>query len=237
MESEGQKLRKMRHEEMKRRDKAKLRELSERIRHQKHARSARIKEIRGLCRIGRSNVRARVQALKQETLLRLREAVQRIREAERDQCATSETHARTELSQRIEEARRELEAERRAFRERYGRKKLAPGVARARARERASESNDEVVRNLPPELVPVFEHVHSSIKGSAKMSRTEAFLHWAEENPDQVHGILYEQADRDVARLVREHEETERRLAKAKRGRGVYEDPEHAAAALAAVPF
>jgi hypothetical protein len=73
--------------------------------------------------------------------------------------------------------------------------------------------------------------MQSKIKGSARRSRTEAFLDWAEENPDAVHAVLFEQADRDVARLVREHEQAERRLRKTK-----YSKTDRAAA-LAAVPF
>ena len=84
----------------------------------------------------------------------------------------------------------------------------------------------------------MWRRVESSIHGGPRRTRTEAFLEWAEENPDAVHGILYEQADRDVARLVAEHSATELRLAKARRGRG-YREPEDVAAALAAagVPF
>lgn len=234
MESEGKRLKKIRDAELKRRDKAKLRELAERIRQHRHARRTRIQEIRGLCRIGRQNLRASVMQLRDETKLKLKQTIAELRQAEREKCGTSQQTTRAELARHIEQARRELAVELRAFKERYGRRAASPGVARARARERASESDDDVLRNLPPELEAVFLRVRSGIKGSARMSRTEAFLHWAEENPDEVHGILYSQADRDVERLIREHTQTERRLAK---GHRAYDDPEAQAHALSAVPF
>lgn len=235
LETEGRKLKKMRDAELKRRDKKRLTELRERIKSAHHARRARIHEIRGLCRVGRNNVRQRIVALREETRERLRDQIARIREAEQDRCATSEQKARAELGKHIEVARRELNEERRAFAERYGRK--AQKNARRAARERADESFDEVAHNLPPELQAVWKRVAKSIKGGPRRSRTEAFLEWAEENPDEVHGILYAEADRDVARLIREHEEVERRLAKT---RGAYDDFEAEARALAGgndIPF
>ena len=52
------------------------------------------------------------------------------------------------------------------------------------------ESDDKVRGNIPPELVPVFEKVKRQIKGSARISRTEAFLQYVEESPDDVQTIV-----------------------------------------------
>lgn len=237
LQSEGTKLRKMREAELKRRDKRRLREVGERIRSHKHARRARITEIRGLCRIGRQNLRTRIQKLRKETLETLRDTIAKLRLAEREQCSTSQATARAELTARIEHARKELDQERRAFKERYGRKASKVSSAE-RARERASESYDDVAHNLPPELQAVWKRVAKNIKGGPRRSRTEAFLEWAEENPSEVHAILYSEADRDVAKLIREQEQIERRLAKT---HGAYDDLEVEAGLLASgddsVPF
>jgi hypothetical protein len=48
------------------------------------------------------------------------------------------------------------------------------------------------------------------VKGSPRRTRTEAFLEWVEENPGEVYAMQSEQADRDLARLVAEHERAER---------------------------
>jgi hypothetical protein len=228
MQSEGKILRKRREAHLKQRDRSTLRELATRIRHHKTNRRARLQEIRGICKLGRQQLRERVAKLRSETLEQLRDTIARLREAERDKCRTTQAAERATLAKQIDDARRELELERMRFRERYGRK-----AGRTTALERRQESDSEVEHELPSELVAVWRKVKRNIKQRPRMSRAESFLHWAEENPDEVHSVLYAQADRDVARLIAEHEKVERRLAKT---RG-YEDPEAEAAALAGVPF
>lgn len=228
--TEGAKLRALRETELKKRDATRLRELSGRIRRARTARRDALKHIRELCRWGRQNVRARVAQLRAETAALLRDQVAKLRTAERDACARDKSSARAELSKRLDEARLELEQARQSFKTHYGRK-----ASRSSAAERRQESTDEVARNLPPELVAVWRKVEHAIRPGPRRTRTEAFLEWAEENPDTVHSILYEQADRDVERLIAEQRAIEARLAKARRGARYTE--EDVAAALGAVPF
>ncbi len=228
--TEGTRLRAIRESELKRRDAVRLRELAARIKRARSRRRESLKHIRELCRFGRLNVRSRVHQLREETKAKLREQVAALRQAEREACDVDKVSARAELGKRIDEARGELVEARRSFKHHYGRK-----TSRSTARERRQESGDEVAANLPHELVTVWRKVEPLIHGGARTTRTEAFLEWAEENPDAVHEILYDAADRDVARLVAEHQATEMRLANARRGRG-YSD-EDVAAALGGVPF
>lgn len=228
MKSEGQKLRKVREADLKRRDRAKLRELATRIQRSKAERRHAHQQIAHYCRLGRQNVSARVKALRLEARERVNAKAEQLRAAQRDNCARDQRAARKALDQVVSEAAAELAEERRLFASNYGRKKT-----RTTAAERRAESNDEVERNLPPELVEVFRAVHATIRAKPRATRTEVFLHWAEENPDAVHAILYDAAERDVARLVAEHERVAKRLRK---GRGAYEDPEERAHALG-VPF
>lgn len=86
--------------------------------------------------------------------------------------------ARAALEQEKKE-RRELRAIERSNRAR--KKEGAAGVAKAK--ERRSESDDEVRTNIPAELRPLFEKVKRGIKASARKSRTEAFLEYVEEHP------------------------------------------------------
>jgi len=231
-ETEGGKLRLIRESELKKRDRARLRELAAKIAHARATKTTNIRQIRGLCRLGRQNLRARIKALRSETAEQLRETVASLRRAQAERCSADESTAAALLTGHLKSARDELAEARRSFRHNYGRK----SSGRSSSKEKREESADEVSHNLPPELVPVFRRVERSIHGGPRKSRTEAFLEWAEENPDEVHGIMYEQADRDVARLVAEHQACGDRLAKAKRGRG-YRDPADVAAALAGVPF
>ena len=74
-----------------------------------------------------------------------------------------------------------------------------PGLARARA----GESDDEVRGNIPPELVALWDRVKRSIKGSDRLSRTEAFLHYAHEHPDEEWSALEDSVDRAIAEMER----------------------------------
>jgi hypothetical protein len=73
------------------------------------------------------------------------------------------------------------------------RRAAKPRVQRSTVRERKQEDDDSVRNNLPRELIPVFDKHRRSIKGSTRRSRTEEFLQWAEENPDEV--IAIQQAE------------------------------------------
>jgi hypothetical protein len=84
--------------------------------------------------------------------------------------------------------------------------------AKQTAKERSSESDCAVRSNLTPDLVPVFDQVRKHIKGSPRKSRTEEFYQWAEENPHEVYDLQQRQADKDLARLIAEHEQAEKQL-------------------------
>lgn len=230
MKSEGTRLRAAREADYRRRDRATLARLAERLKHAKAERTHAVRQIRHYCRLARHHVRARIKQLRDEQRAAINAKAERLRQAQREQCQADQDAARVELDQAVTEAHAELERERRAFAKQYGKK---PKGRTTRA-ERRQEADEEVERNLPPELVAVWRSVKGSIRGSDRISRTEKFLQWVEENPDAVHAVLYEAAERDVARLVAEHERVKGRLRK---GRKAYRDPDEVAHALAGVPF
>ena len=78
--------------------------------------------------------------------------------------------------------------------------------ARSSSKERRQESDDEVTSNLPASLVGVFTKIRRQVKGGPRTTRTEAFLQWVEENPGEVYAMRGEQAERDLARLIAEHD-------------------------------
>jgi hypothetical protein len=227
--TEGTKLRAVREADLKRRDQATLRELGLRLKRANVERAHAYKAIAHYCRLGRQNVTARVQQLRAETRAAINAKAERLRAAQREQCAASQKAAREELDQVVAAARGELERAERMHSNFYGKKKT-----RTTALERRQEDDDEVARNLPPELVPVFLEVKRTIKAGPRRTRTEAFLEWAEANPDVVHQIIYAQAEADVARLISEQNRIKGRLRK---GRKAYDDPSELAHALAGVPF
>jgi hypothetical protein len=109
-----------------------------------------------------------------------------------------------------------------------------PQRERSTARERNQEDDDAVRRNLPPELVAVFDKHRQAIKGSARRSRSEQFLEWAEENPDEVLAVQQAEADRALKELLKEQRELDRSVRSAKRYK---QSPEQLARLLADVPF
>ena len=88
--------------------------------------------------------------------------------------------------------------------ERKSGKRIAAQERRQRRREEQSESDDEVESNIEAELVPVWRKVKRDIHGSPRMSRTEAFLHYVEENDDEVWAIRGDEMDRELGDLSAE---------------------------------
>jgi ABC-type nitrate/sulfonate/bicarbonate transport system substrate-binding protein len=168
----------------------------------------------------RAKVKARLGELK-EAIARAREqrheavlAVQldcRLKREElRQSCGLRRQRAKDLGAQDVERRRGELGEERRY--EKQIRAADRPRRLRSTTRERGQESDDEVRSNLTPDMVRVFDAVRRHIKGSPRKSRTEAFMQWAEENPDEVFDLLQHDADRYLAQLLAEQERTQREL-------------------------
>ena len=56
--------------------------------------------------------------------------------------------------------------------------------------------------NISPDLVPFFERIKRSVRATPRMSRTEAFLKYAEEHPSE----LLVDVDAQTDALIREFE-------------------------------
>lgn len=91
--------------------------------------------------------------------------------------------------------------------------------SRVRATERRQESDQEVERDIPPELVSLWRKTKRHLKPTARMSRAEQFMKWAEDNPGEVLDAQADAAARDVERLVREHAAQDRKMRDRKRYR------------------
>lgn len=184
--------------------KAQLRREIERDR--KRAVKARLAELRTLI--------AQARQLRKEQLLLIRDQCRAERKALSISCANRRAQAQGDARANVEQRRRQIgvvDAEERIYRDVAALdRKGGPTVRKARARARQAESDDEVRANLPPELVPVFDAVRKGIKGTARKSRTEAFLQMAEENPGEVYALQSAQAERDVERLIAEQQRLER---------------------------
>ena len=137
-------------------------------------------------------------------LARLRSMCERARARLQQSCAARRDLARSEARAKVSAAKQS----RRQLREDYQEIKRLERQADERRREHKrlpaaaiTESDDQVRHNIDPELIPVWESVKRSIRGTPKISRTEAFLAWVEENPDDVITIMEEAipSDQDFA--------------------------------------
>lgn len=227
----GTMLRKMRADMLRQQDRVKLQELKLALQAARARRAAALKRTVRSCRGWRQHAAKTVRERRAAELARLKVEADELRQAARNRCqARRETikgsggRLVTRKAATLREER-ELQAQL---------KRLAKDATLKLSRHRASskelraESDDYVRGNLPPELLGVFEQVKSKIKGSARRTRTEAFMEWVEEHPEDVIAHQGDAADREVAELVRQHHETASRLRKG---------PRHYAALAEAVPF
>jgi len=197
-------------------DKRRLQSLREQLRAAKVRKREAMKRARGLCKTARVRVRERVKALRAAERARINQIVSELRANERAACRARKARVKAaggslELQRRklILEERRTQDLMRKAERR-------AEMQVKSTARERAQESDERVRNNLPPELRPLWDRFKGDFRNTKRASRTEAFLEWAEANPEEVIRMQSDQADRDVERLVREHYRLERKLAKRK---------------------
>lgn len=225
------------HREEKRKAREKLLALRGALRETRLRRKHALRDAKVRCRTERLAAAERARALRLRLLDEMREAVFAERAAARQACVVRLGDARG-IKDDIERARTEWAAERHFQREmreieRTGRerKKHTPAASKA---VRRSESDDEVRTNLSPELVPLFEKVKRQIHESPRMTRTEAFLLYAEQHPNEVLAVLDDQTDAMIRELEAQERKAARELRRSPPRRAISSNAEPAAAD---VPF
>lgn len=162
------------------------------------ARKLAVLEIGPQCIAARDHARVTAQIA--------REARQRARGAKAKVKPSCAVPSDAELKAAIAGARAAFRKEYAAIkelREREARYKArAKDAVRRTAKEAQGESDDEVAGNLPPEMIVLWKRVRRSIKATPRMSRTEAFLKYAEEHPSE----LYDGIEDETDRMIAEHE-------------------------------
>lgn len=225
---ERRKLQKELAEHLREKDKADLGLLRARIR------SARV-DRRHMVHVARVSCRTALVSLREKQAderRRLTLEHQAQRQHGREVCETGKVGAKLKGLELEQTAKRTLKEERIYQRQIRNAGKKAP--KRSTARERSQEDDDAVRSNLPAELVPVFDKHRKQFKDGAKRSRTEAFLEWAEENPDEILLVQQSEADRSLRALLKEQRELGRSVRSARRYK---QTPEELETLLAAVPF
>ena len=213
---------------------AKVRELRAALKRARAERPHHVRAARTLCQQHRRLLVRRAKERKGRLLRELADVTRQEREAARARCVEGKQRARVSALSRLEKAKHELHHERayQADLRRIEANNRAQRctVGKACSAERRSESDGEVAGNLPPELVPLFERMKRKIKSSTRQSRTEAFLHYAEEHPREVIAAQEHGIDATIRQMEAQHDRA-LKLAKASPRRRY--TPEE----LAAVPF
>ncbi len=170
----------------------------------KDALNVRLGELRALIKAARAERHAAIAGVRSDCRVQ--------REQLRTACALRRVEA-SELGLRgVARAQHVFSHERSAAKAEDALGKSSRSRKQPTKKEAAAESDCAVRHNLAPELVPVFDAVKRHIKGSPRKSRTEEFYQWAEENPGEVYDLQQRQADKDLARLIAEHEQAEKQL-------------------------
>lgn len=209
-------------------DRATLLALRQAIADARATRREAIKAIRDDCRQTRVELREKAAQARQE----LRDAQREARAAQRASCSTRAATSRAEHALELDRRRQryaETHHEQRSLRvdAREPKKRLTAAEAKR-------DSDDAVASDLPPELLPVWAVMKRTIHGSRNRTRTEAFLDWVHESPDEVWSIVNAHTEKKLEALERQEREHYREMRRAERYRRT---PEKMARDLADVPF
>lgn len=196
---------------------SKLSLLRKAVQDARHWHRAAMQDVRRQCKDIRLNVRVRIKEMRARARKQLAAIALRERAKATDLCRRMKADARAKFKDAISRQRANLEAERSFQRElrriEHAAKVRAAEHPHASYLERKSESDDLVRANIPSDLIPLFERIKNKIRGNAKMSRTETFLHYVEEHPDEQLAAIEHEAHQQLRRLERQHAE-ERKASK-----------------------
>lgn len=215
--SQAQQLAKARADWLRQKDRAELASLRQQVKDARKRRLEAMRQTVKMCRRERVRVREQVRALRQSVRDRINAEVAELRSRARNRCQGRKARINQAGGNVVSRSAAQLREER-ALQAQMRRLAADAHKKRARlssAKERRQEDDDSVRSNLPPELVAVFDRVKKQIKGGPRTTRTEAFLEWAAENPGDVLEYQQHDADREVRRLVAEHQRVAGRLKKA----------------------
>ena len=160
------------------------RRLAERVKLAREAQKRAVRRIRAWAAKEKKAISTRAQAARARCLARVATATSRERELARERRTLMMASAKRKLG--AVQAARKRELERELAHQRLLKERERTRIKRSTARERAQESDDAVRSNLEPEMLPVWERVKRGIRGGPRRTRTEAFLEWVGEHPDEV---------------------------------------------------
>jgi hypothetical protein len=200
-----------------------LAEFRRKLRDLKQRRKLALTRARMLCKRGKARARESVKTLRARERERINNEAKAIRRQACNECAHRRAKVKASAGSDADKLKRhatELERQRREV-ARIDRGTTGQHKAAARALERRQESDDEVLRNIGPELAGVWRKVRKQFAQAPRnRTRTEAFLEWLEANPDEVLAMQAERGEALAAKDVAELRAIERGLRKAAKRSG-----------------
>lgn len=174
------------------------------VRSLKRARAAAVRRVRHQCRTAKDRTKRRASEIRAEHRVAANAEIARLRESTQTACDRGMGRAKRRGRKQEEKAQRTRRARLSDERLLTRRRDRALPTKRATRSERQRESDDEVRANLDADLLVAWETMRRTIRPRPRQSRTEAFLEWAEANPDEVLAL---QADSyDLTAKVKEFE-------------------------------
>lgn len=196
------------------RHKAKVQQLRDEEKRAKEKAREDLKLARALCKENAINAREVADRAYADARAKALEARRARKRAASEGCSLSKAYIRRCAEEKAARARAEREEAIR-FRAELARIEAAnrsKGRAlRTSSKLKRSESDDEVEGNIPDRLVPLWKRVKRSMRATDRMSRTEAFLHYAEENPGEATDAQEAAAEKSFKRELSERYAEERR--------------------------
>jgi hypothetical protein len=193
-------------QEVKRRRQEVIPELEKAVKAAKARKAARLKACQVDCRRQKKKIADQAKRAMQK----LREHIKRAKERAREACTACKVNVGDEEIDRILRAVAALDKERDSIRE-LQRRAAATKSKRGRAgglaaAEKRAESDDAVRFNLEddPNLTALFNKVRRKIKATPHMSRTEAFLEYVHNHPEELDAIKAEAMEREYEQETEE---------------------------------
>lgn len=186
-----------------------LPKLKEAIRKAKRAKKERLKQCRADCKAAKKKATAQAR----EARKKLREHIKRARKRAETACKVCVDTETEKGLDRIEQALAALQTEREAIadmRKRAAAMKSERGRAGGRrAAELRAESDDRVIFNLQddPYMIALFRKVRGKIKASPYRTRTEAFLEYVHDHPEELDEIRAKKEREYERQIEKEYEE------------------------------
>lgn len=188
-------------------ERLRLKELREHLLAAQRLRHVKIKRVRALCSAAHQRYLESSRARRSALFAELRAE----RQANASSCSAALERVSGSAEQKVSAARAAFGEARRHQRQQavWDRSLAQPGtqsLGKALAAHRAREREEEVERNIPDELLPVWRAVKSRVHATDRMDRTEAFLQWVHDHSAEVYRILDADAARHLLRMQREEE-------------------------------